>query len=118
MACRTNRPAFLGPRFRASVPLVRAIRFTVFLNFLIWKTSSPLIKFLNSLVQVSLNITAPPKSYLEEKMLFALFWNRNLQSFWHRELGGRFVERLEKVIPNDMVDRPHPSASAGCHFPN
>ena len=46
-----------------------------------------------------LNITAPPKSYLEEKMLFALYWNRNLQSFWHRELGGRYVERMQKVIP-------------------
>ena len=55
-----------------------------------------------------LNITAPPKSYLEEKMLFALFWNRNLQSFWHRELGGRFVERMKKVIPRTWLIDPTP----------
>mgnify|MGYP001371170400 CR=1 FL=1 len=55
-----------------------------------------------------LNITAPPKSYLEEKLLFALFWNRNLQSFWHRELGGRFVKRMEKIIPSTWLIDPTP----------
>ena len=43
--------------------------------------------------------TPPPKTHLEEKMLFALFWNRNLRDFWQRELGGKFMRLLEKVIP-------------------
>jgi len=60
-----------------------------------------------------LNITAPPKSYLEEKMLFALYWNRNLQSFWHRELGGRYVERMEKVIPKTWLIDPTPLPPQG-----
>jgi len=55
-----------------------------------------------------LNITAPPKSYLEEKMLFALFWNHNLQSFWLRELGGRFVKRMETIIPSTWLIDPTP----------
>ena len=63
-----------------------------------------------------INITAPPKSYLEEKMLFALFWNRNLQSFWQRELGGRFVERMENIIPNTWLIDPAPLPPQGA-FP-
>jgi hypothetical protein len=64
-----------------------------------------------------INITAPPKSYLEEKMLFALFWNRNLQSFWQRELGGRFVERMENIIPNTWLIDPAPLPPQGA-FPS
>ena len=64
-----------------------------------------------------INITAPPKSYLEEKMLFALFWNRNLQSFWQRELGGRFVERMENIIPNTWLIDPAPLPPQGA-FPD
>ena len=46
-------------------------------------------------------------------MLFALFWNRNLQSFWHRELGGRYVERMEKVIPKTWLIDPTPLPPQG-----
>ena len=60
-----------------------------------------------------INITAPPKSYLEEKMLFALFWNRNLQSFWQRELGGRFIERIKKIIPSTWLIDPSPLPPQG-----
>ena len=35
-------------------------------------------------------LTPPPKPILEEKMLFALLWNRNLRDYWHRELGEAF----------------------------
>ena len=55
-----------------------------------------------------INITAPPKSYLEEKMLFALFWNRNLQDFWQRELGNKFFRLLKKVIPQTWIIDPAP----------
>ena len=60
-----------------------------------------------------INITAPPKSYLEEKMLFALFWNRNLQSFWQRELGGRFIERMKMIIPSTWLIDPSPLPPQG-----
>jgi len=60
-----------------------------------------------------INITAPPKSYLEEKMLFALFWNRNLQSFWQHALGGRFIERMEKIIPSTWLIDPSPLPPQG-----
>lgn len=53
-------------------------------------------------------LTAPPKTHLEEKMLFALFWNRNLREFWQRELGGKFMRLLEKVIPKTWLIDPAP----------
>lgn len=56
----------------------------------------------------SIQITAPPKSHLEEKMLFALFWNRNLQDFWKRELGSKFMRRLKQVIPKTWIIDPTP----------
>lgn len=55
-----------------------------------------------------IQITAPPKSYLEEKMLFALFWNRNLKEFWQRELGGKYLRHLERVIPQTWIMDPSP----------
>ena len=53
-------------------------------------------------------LTPPPKAHLEEKMLFALFWNRNLREFWQRELGGKFMRQLEKVIPQTWLVDPTP----------
>ena len=55
-----------------------------------------------------IHLTAPPKTHLEEKMLFALFWNRNLRGFWQRELGGKFMRLLEKVIPQTWLIDPAP----------
>ena len=60
-----------------------------------------------------LQLTAPPKAYLEEKMLFALFWNRNLRDFWQRELGGKFFRELEKVIPRTWLVNPAPLPAHG-----
>lgn len=48
-------------------------------------------------------LTPPPKAFLEEKMLFALLWNRNLREFWRQELGERFLERLLEWIPYSWV---------------
>ena len=31
-----------------------------------------------------IRLTPPPKPVFEEKMLFALLWNRNLRDFWRR----------------------------------
>ena len=45
-----------------------------------------------------IRLTPPPKPMFEEKMLFALLWNRNLQNFWRQELGEGFLARLKKVM--------------------
>jgi hypothetical protein len=55
-----------------------------------------------------IKLTPPPKPMFEEKMLFALLWNRNLQSFWRLELGEGFLTRLKKVIPYTWLVDPTP----------
>jgi hypothetical protein len=52
-----------------------------------------------------IQVTPAPKPIFEEKMLFALLWNRNLQSFWRQELGENFSNRLRRLAPYTwMVD--------------
>lgn len=53
-------------------------------------------------------VTPPPKPVFEEKLLFALLWNRNLQGFWHRELGAGFFKRLLQAVPYSWVIDPSP----------
>ncbi len=55
-----------------------------------------------------LRLTPPPKPMFEEKMLFALLWNRNLHSFWRQELGEGFLARLKKIIPYTWLVDPAP----------
>ena len=55
-----------------------------------------------------IRLTPPPKPVFEEKMLFALLWNRNLQSFWRQELGEGFLGRLKKMIPYTWLVDPAP----------
>jgi len=55
-----------------------------------------------------IRLTPPPKPVFEEKMLFALLWNRNLQSFWRQELGEGFLARLKRVIPYTWLVDPTP----------
>jgi hypothetical protein len=55
-----------------------------------------------------IRLTPPPKPVFEEKMLFALLWNRNLQTFWRQELGEGFLARLKKVIPYTWLVDPAP----------
>jgi hypothetical protein len=55
-----------------------------------------------------IRLTPPPKPMFEEKMLFALLWNRNLQNFWRQELGEGFLARLKKVIPYTWLVDPAP----------
>ena len=55
-----------------------------------------------------IRVTPPPKPMFEEKMLFALLWNRNLQNFWRQELGESFLARLKKVIPYTWLVDPTP----------
>jgi len=59
-------------------------------------------------VAKKIKLTPPPKPIFEEKMLFALLWNRNLQHFWRQELGEAFLARLKKVIPYTWLVDPAP----------
>src|SRR5437870_6106827 len=53
-------------------------------------------------------ITPPIKSYLEEKMWFALFWMQPLREFWRRELGEKYFLKLQEVIPYSWLLDPTP----------
>jgi hypothetical protein len=55
-----------------------------------------------------IRLTPPPKPIFEEKMLFALLWNRNLQGFWRQELGESFYQRLLRLAPYTWLVDPTP----------
>ena len=55
-----------------------------------------------------IRLTPAPKPLFEEKMLFALLWNRNLHSFWRQELGEGFLARLKKIVPYTWLVDPAP----------
>jgi hypothetical protein len=55
-----------------------------------------------------IRLTPPPKPVFEEKMLFALLWNRHLHDFWRQELGEGFLARLKKLVPYTWVVDPMP----------
>ncbi len=55
-----------------------------------------------------IRLTPPPKPLFEEKMLFALLWNRHLQGFWRQELGESFFQRLLKMVPYSWLVDPTP----------
>ncbi len=53
-----------------------------------------------------IRLTPPPKPVFEEKLLFALLWNRNLREFWRQELGQSFFERLLRIVPYTWIVDP------------
>jgi len=53
-------------------------------------------------------LTPPPKTIFEEKMTFALLWNRNLQGFWRQQLGESFFKRLQSLVPYTWLVDPTP----------
>ena len=55
-----------------------------------------------------LRVTPPPKPLFEEKMLFALLWNRHLHDFWRQELGERFFAKLCELVPYTWIVDPAP----------
>ncbi len=55
-----------------------------------------------------IRLTPPPKPIFEEKMLFALLWNKHLENFWRQELGEGFFRRLLKLTPYTWVVDPTP----------
>ncbi len=58
--------------------------------------------------QKKIRLTPPPKPLFEEKMLFALLWNRNLREFWRQELGEGFLNRLLRLVPYTWLVDPAP----------
>lgn len=58
--------------------------------------------------QQRLRITPPPKPALEEKLMFALLWNRHLREFWRQSLGEAFLKRLLKLVPYSWAVDPAP----------
>jgi hypothetical protein len=55
-----------------------------------------------------IRLTPPPKPIFEEKMLFALLWNRHLHAFWRQELGESFLNRLLRLMPYTWIVDPAP----------
>jgi len=60
-----------------------------------------------------IQLTSPPKPIFEEKMLFALLWNRNLRNFWRQELGERFLSQLQRLSPYTWMVDPSPLPPQG-----
>ena len=58
--------------------------------------------------QKQIRLTPPPKTIFEEKLLFALLWNRNLREFWRQQLGDSFFKRLLPLVPYSWVLDPTP----------
>ena len=63
-----------------------------------------------------IHLTPPPKPIFEEKMLFALLWNRNLREFWRQTLGESFLNRLLELVPYTWIIDPTPLPPQGA-FP-
>ncbi|MDQ2868390.1 MAG: hypothetical protein M3R59_08280 [Verrucomicrobiota bacterium] len=53
-------------------------------------------------------VSPPFKPFLEEKMWFALFWMQPLREFWRRELGEKYFQQLQQVIPYTWLLDPTP----------
>ncbi len=62
-----------------------------------------------------LRLTAPPKPFLEEKLLFALFWLRPLEKFWMRQLGSRTFSILRRCFPRTWILDPSPLPHLGVY---
>ncbi len=56
----------------------------------------------------SILLTPPPKTFLEEKMCFALLWNRNLEDFWRQDLGESFFQQMRQLAPQTWIVNPEP----------
>lgn len=65
-------------------------------------------RLLDLAVARQIRLTPPPKPIFEEKLLFALLWNRNLREFWRQQLGEGFLRRLLGLVPYTWVVDPAP----------
>ena len=53
-----------------------------------------------------IDLTAPFKPFLEEKLWSAIFWMRPLRETWRRELRDSHWQRLQEIIPYSWVLNP------------
>lgn len=53
-------------------------------------------------------MTPPIKPWLEEKMLFAFFWMKELQNYWKKELREDSFATLQKIFPLTWIVDPSP----------
>jgi hypothetical protein len=60
-----------------------------------------------------IRLTPPARPIFEEKMLFALLWNRRLRPFWRQELGEGFLDRLQQLVPYTWMVDPSPLPPQG-----
>ncbi|MBK9138894.1 MAG: hypothetical protein IPM17_09050 [Verrucomicrobia bacterium] len=65
-------------------------------------------RILDLAVARQIRLTPPPRAVFEEKLLFALLWNRNLREFWRQQLGEGFLRRLLQHVPYTWVVDPMP----------
>lgn len=56
----------------------------------------------------AVRVTPPLKPFLEEKMWFALFWLQPLREFWRRELGEKYLFKLQEILPYSWLLDPTP----------
>ncbi len=55
-----------------------------------------------------IDLTAPYKPYLEEKMWSALFWSRPLREFWAAQMRASHLDRLASHFPYSWIIDPAP----------
>jgi len=73
-----------------------------------WCDGAGFTKMFAAAADKRISVTPPPKAFLEEKMLFALFHNRNLAETWRQQLGDSFQRTLEALLPQTWVIDPAP----------
>ena len=102
----------LGPRFQVRDPNFKAFlpgdavyRFFELFDLANVPNAEQILQLAE---EKQIRLTPPPKPIFEEKMLFALLWNRNLRGFWRRELGENFLERLLRLVPYTWLVDPTP----------
>lgn len=66
------------------------------------------VSLIQAAAEGSLDLTPPPKAYLEEKMWFAFLRSRPLRPFWRRTLGDKLFQRLLALLPETWIVDPEP----------
>src|SRR5436190_1108252 len=94
-----------GPNFSDVAPGEAVYRFFELFDL---ANVSGATRFLELALAKKIRLTPPPKPFFEEKMLFALLWNRNLRGFWRQELGEHFFEQLRRMAPYTWLVDPSP----------
>ena len=107
LAGELGRPRFevRGPDFTGFAPGEAVYRFFELFDLANVPASRRIFEMASD---KQIRLTPPPKPIFEEKLLFALLWNRNLRPYWRQELGEAFLVRLLKVIPQTWVLDPAP----------